>query len=113
MPRVPERARNLESSYRMEFVLSGADKNAVIDFCAAEGVSLQQWMAVTVMSAVREGRGLPRLVDGAVLPDAGSVLRAYLAGVRVLNPCGRSDCVPVPVLVGGVSFCDLCGVRCG
>lgn len=113
MPRVPERARNLDVSYRMEFVLSGVDKNAVIDLCAAEGVSLQQWLSVVVMSAVREGRGLPRLVDGAVLPDAGSVLRAYLAGERVLNPCGRSDCVPVPVEFGGLLFCDLCGVRCG
>jgi hypothetical protein len=113
MPRVPERAGNLEGSYRMEFVLSGADKNAVIDLCAAEGVSLQQWMAVTVVSAVREGRGLPCLADGVRLPDAGSVLRSYLAGERVLNPCGRVDCVPVPVPVGGLMFCDVCGVRCG
>ena len=113
MPRVPERARNLDVSYRMEFVLSGADKNAVIDFCAAEGVSLQRWMAVVVMSAVREGRGLPGLVDGRVLPDAGDVLRAYLAGERVLQPCGRVDCVPVFVEVGGLRFCDVCGVRCG
>ena len=113
MPRVPERAKNPNVLYRMEFLLSGADKNAVIDLCASEGVSLQQWMAVIVMSAVREGQGLPRLADGQPLPDAGDMLRAYFEGVRVLQPCGRTDCVPVPVIVGSVSFCDSCGVRVG
>ena len=113
MPRKPERAKNPTTLYRMEFLLTGKDKNALIDFCDAQGVSLQQWLAVCVMSAVREGRGLPCLADGAVLPDAGSVLRAYLAGERVLQPCGRTDCVPVLVDVGGLPFCDVCGVRCG
>lgn len=113
MPRKPERAKNPTTLYRMEFLLSGKDKNAVIDFCDAQGVSLQKWMAVCVMSALREAQGLPRLVDGPPLPDAGSVLRAYLAGERVLQPCGRTDCVPLPVDVGGLMFCDGCGVRCG
>lgn len=113
MPRVPERAVRVDGLFRVEFLLSGEDKNLLIDLCAAEGVSLQRWVSVVVMSAVREGRGLPGLVDGRVLPDAGDVLRAYLAGVRVLQPCGRVDCVPVFVEVGGLRFCDVCGVRCG
>lgn len=113
MPRKPEPAKNPTTLYRIEFLLSGKDKNALIEFCDAQGVSLQRWLAVTVLSALREGRGLPPLVEGSALPDAGDVLRAYLSGERVLQPCGRTDCVPSPVDVGGVLFCDECGVRCG
>jgi len=113
MPRKPERAKNPTTLYRIEFLLNGNDKNALIDHCDTEGVSLQQWLAVVVMSAIREGQGLPRLADGLPLPDAGSVLRAYLAGERVLQPCGRTDCSPSPVDVGGLLFCGECGVRCG
>ena len=113
MPRSPERALNLEHNYNLLTTVPGWLKNEIIDLCEAEGVSVSQWVCLTLLSGVRASQGVPVLSDGRRLPDAAEILSEYFSGVRVVYPCGRTDCTPVIVSVAGVEFCDPCGVRCG
>lgn len=110
MPRTPEPANNPNAKYTLNTTIPGWLKNEVLAAAERDGISVQRWVSAVLVSAVREGRGLPVLSSGRRV-DVGDVLAAYVSGERVVQPCGRTDCVPVEVVVDGFSFCDVCGVR--
>lgn len=110
MPRTPEPANNPDGKYNLVTVIPGWLKNDVLSAAERDGVSVQRWVSAVLVSAVREGRGLPALSSGRRV-DVGDVLAAYVSGGRVVQPCGRTDCSPVEVVLDGFSFCDVCGVR--
>jgi hypothetical protein len=110
MPRTPEPANDPDGTYSLVTLIPGWLKNQVLEAAVRDGVSVQGWVSAVLVSAVREGRGLPALSSGRRV-DVGDVVAAFVSGERVLQPCGRRDCVPVEVVLGGFSFCDVCGVR--
>lgn len=96
--------------------VSGAVKNEIVRFAESQGLSVSGWAASVLWFAAREGRGLPGpAVAVAPVPDASVVLRAYALGESVLVPCGRvGSCEGVVsggVVVGGLVWCGVCGVR--
>ena len=74
-------------------------------------------MISVVQRALREEWGVPeppRAVRG--LPTTADEIRAYVAGERLLGPCGLvvGECVAVSGgvrVAGGLGFCSGCGVR--
>jgi hypothetical protein len=112
MPHLPVRAGDEDGEYNLVIRMSGKLKNQIIDICEANGTSLNNWALGVFYGAVRDGRGLPPAPE-PVAPPPGTIeqIRAYLAGERLIMPCGKSKCDIQLELVGRLEFCSTCGVR--
>lgn len=91
-------------------------KNQIIDQSEAEGQSVSSWVQNVLYLAVQEGQGVPPPPPAqAPLPSVGDVLRGYVTGEQIIEPCGR----PAPcermaagtTRVGDVDYCKHCGIR--
>ena len=89
-------------------------KNEITEHCNTEGVSVTSWAANALKRAVEDDLGIPPSPPArAPLPTSMDVLRGYLSGEEVLEPCGK----PAPcertgaIEVAGVSYCDHCNIR--
>lgn len=89
-------------------------KNRVADAAAAEGVSINTFCAGVLLRAVERGEGFPEPPPAqAPVPSPERVLRGFLTGEDVLEPCGR----PYPcersgvTVVEGLAFCNECRIR--
>jgi len=92
----------------------GSVKNGLLDVCEEWGCALSDVVLLAVEDFVRARGGVPRLSDGVRPAGVDDVLRAYVSGERVLEPCGRvAPCGRVERVVGSFRFCDVCGVRVG
>jgi hypothetical protein len=108
------RAGDPDGLFNVTVRVRGSVKNRWLLEAERRGVCLSDLVLLAVEGVVRSGEGVPRLVDGVRGPDVGDVLRGYVLGERVLEPCGRvSPCGRVEVCVGSFTFCDSCGVRVG
>ena len=77
-------------------------------------MTLTTWALNVLKEALDEERGVPAAPPPvAPVPSAQQVLRGYLVGEEVLEPCGR----PAPCerdgtyMVGDLEFCGACRVR--
>lgn len=116
MPKSPNHNLDPNSKYNLNVRIPGWLKLEIIEFCAENGWSLQDWASVRLLVALREGRGLPGEPRAVVpLPTTADEIRSHLSGERLLGPCGLRwpcgfDSGEVRV-VGGCEFCGVCGVR--
>ena len=76
-------------------------------------MTINEYISVALFVAVRNETGLPVAPVGRALPSVDDQLRAYLSGEKLLMPCGRVSCGFDSVLLGGVEFCGVCGIRVG
>ena len=115
MPRSAGRAGDPDGLYNVSVRVRGVVKNGLLDEAERLGCSLSQLVLLACEDFVRGRSGVPRLLDGVRVPDVADVVRAYVAGERVLWPCGRveAECEFARLDVAGLEFCDSCGVRVG
>ncbi len=111
MPLPPKRAKHDHQKYNLVILVEGWLKNAIQDAAATEQVSIQQWCNTILLDAIRSKKNLPTLTDGHHLPTPAETLHAYLTGGQTINPCGRTDCTPVPINLDKQVYCDTCGCR--
>jgi hypothetical protein len=112
MPLEPQRASNPEGKYNLTVVIPGWLKNRIVEHCASLGLSIGEWVSTRLMLDIREERGLPApppAVKG--IPDATDVVREWLTGERMIQPCGKTDCNPEWEELQKMKFCTKCGVR--
>lgn len=93
--------------------LRGDRKSRLLDVAEEWGCALSDVVLLAVEDFVRSRDGVPRLGDGVRPPSVDDVLRAYVSGERLVQPCGRVSCDRVESQVGSFRFCDVCGVRVG
>lgn len=91
-------------------------KNRVAAEAAENGLSINRWAAGVLLRAVESGEGFPEAPPAQVpLPSPDQVLRGYLSGEDVVEPCGQaSPCERAVVgvdVVDGMSFCRACRIR--
>jgi hypothetical protein len=111
MPLPPRRAKHDHQKYNLVILVEGWLKNAIQDAAAKHDTSIQQWCNTILLDAIRTEKNLPTLTDGHHLPTPAETLHAYLTGTTTLNPCGKTDCTPVPINLDKQTYCDTCGCR--
>jgi hypothetical protein len=112
MPRKPQRARKRDAKYNIVVSMPGWLKNEIVDLCRREKTGINQWALWVLKRAVDEAQGLPPAPEPkAGMPTVADELRAYLAGEKIMYPCGRTDCEPEIEQLQNHGFCKKCGVR--
>lgn len=95
--------------------LPGRLRNELVDYCNSLGVTMNEWCGIVIRQALEEARGLPEPPPPAApIPTRVDILRQYLTGEQVLEPCGkpypcereRTD----PELHGSIEFCGHCRI---
>jgi hypothetical protein len=89
-------------------------KNQIVEHCNTEGVSVTSWVANVLNRAVEDQLGIPPSPRGrAPVPTKTEVLRGYLTGEDVLEPCGKiAPCERTGVVeIAGVEYCNHCNIR--
>lgn len=110
MSRIPQRAELPDGKYNLVVQIPGWLKNEILEACA--GARINQWVSAVLLAAVRESKGLPPAPEPAApRPTTADELRAYLAGEKLLQPCGETNCDPEWQQIQNMEFCKKCGVR--
>lgn len=111
MPQKPKRAKHNNKKYNLVILVEGWLKNAIQDAATTENVSIQQWTNTILLDAIRTHKKLPPLQPGTPLPTPAQTLHNYLTGKPTLNPCGKTNCTPIPINLDKHTYCDTCGCR--
>ena len=114
MPKSPQKVKREDHNYNLTIRIPGWFKNQLIDYCEQNGLNLTQFAVTSLQRAMREGRGLPEPPPAVrALPTTADEIRSWLAGERIVMPCGRvGECAGVdPERLVGLDFCGECGIR--
>ena len=112
MPRKPQKAKLHDGKYNIVLTIPGWLKNDIIKHCKVQGVGINEWATACLLTALREGKGLPPAPPPMkALPTQIEQLRAYLSGETLIQPCGKTDCDPTFEQLQNMKFCTKCGVR--
>ncbi len=115
MPRKPVVSRS-EAVVQVSVRMPGWLKNRVAAEAAKNGLSVNRWAAGVLFRAVESGEGFPEAPPAQVpLPSPDHVLRAYLRGEDVVEPCGKvAPCERASrgvTVVDKMAFCNFCHIR--
>ncbi len=92
--------------------LLGSQKNEIIDYAKAQGISVNQLVLYAVLDFVRNKKGLPPPGSAQFsIPTMEETLAAYMRGEQLLTPCGKPACDMDLVDLSGMQFCKTCNVR--
>ena len=95
--------------------LPGRLRNELADYCKSLGLCMNEWCGVVIRAALDEARGMPEAPPAsAPIPSRIDILRQYLTGETVLEPCGRKyPCEREnhdSEFHGAVEFCGYCRI---
>lgn len=114
MPRKASRVKYLDSFFNIVLRVKGRDKNEMIRYADKLGMSLSDFILYAVWVFILNERGVPSPGSAQFqIPTPADELRAYFTGVKLLQPCGQTDCDMKLKVVGGMEFCTTCNVRVG
>lgn len=110
----PQRAKYLDRLHNLTIRISGEQKNRILDHAESKGISVSQLVEFAVWEFIRLDKGIPNPGPSQFKkPTAEDVLRGYLSGESVLQPCGKVACDQKIVKFQGLEFCETCNVRVG
>jgi hypothetical protein len=90
----------------------GSQKNEIIDYAKAQGISVNQLVLFAVLDFIREKKGLPSPGSAQFsIPTMEETLAAYMRGEQILTPCGKTECNMDLVDLSGMQFCKTCNIR--
>lgn len=111
MGRKPKKSRHPNSTHYITLSLKGSEKNFLIDAANEQGMPLGEFLRWVIWEYVKSGKTLPPAPASRPKPTPDDALRAYLAGEKLLMPCGKEICKMEIVKFGGGEYCDICGLR--
>ena len=96
--------------------LPGRVRNDLADHCQQLGTNMNEWCGVVIREALEAAHGLPPSPQAAApKPTRVDILRQYLTGETVLEPCGRPyPCQREdtdPEFHGTLEFCGHCRIK--
>lgn len=89
-------------------------KNEITEWCEDSGLSVTSWVNNALKHALEQEWDVPEAPPAPVpLPTRADVVRGYLTGEEILEPCGRpSPCERTQIIdVSGIGYCDHCNIR--
>jgi hypothetical protein len=108
----PRRAEYEDRLYNVGVRISGKQKNLIIDHAKEKGISVSQLIEYAVWDFIRQDKGIPSPGPSQFAKaDATDVVRSYLTGETILQPCGKISCVQDIVMFQGMEFCENCNLR--
>ena len=112
--RIPKRYPE-HASVQTTLHLPGRLRNELADYCESLGTTMNEWCGVVIRKALEEARGLPEPPPPAApIPTRVDILRQYLTGETVLEPCGKPyPCQREstdPEFHGAIEFCGHCRI---
>ena len=95
--------------------LPGRLRNELVTYCKSVGSSMNEWCGYVIRKALEEAREIPEPPPPvAPVPTRVDILRQYLTGETVLEPCGRSyPCdreKSESEFIGSLEFCGHCRI---
>ncbi len=96
--------------------MPGRVRNDLVDHVESIGSTLNEWCGIVIRKALEEEQGLPPVPPpSAPKPTKVDILRQYLTGDTVLEPCGK----PYPCqretteseFHGQLEFCGHCRIK--
>ncbi len=108
------KANHPDRKYNIGLRVPGWLKNELLVAAEGQGLSLAEFVLFAAWQHARECRGVPAAGSAQFrVPDRSEVLRAYLSGETLLQPCGERVCDRSVVEVAGMEFCVSCNLRIG
>tara|TARA_B100000029_G_scaffold514096_1_gene615647 strand:+ start:1379 stop:1729 length:351 start_codon:yes stop_codon:yes gene_type:complete len=95
--------------------LPGRIRNELVDHVQSLGTTMNEWCGIVIRKALEEEQGLPAPPPAAApIPTKVDILRQYLTGDQVLEPCGKPyPCereTTDPEFHGQLEFCGHCRI---
>lgn len=108
-----EKSRFPHRHSELHLRLLGSQKNEIIDYAKAQGISVNELVVFAVLDFVRNQKGIPSPGPAQyALPTLEETLGAYLSGEMLLTPCGvKPPCDMKLEEMGDMRFCKTCNVR--
>ena len=93
--------------------LLGSQKNEIIDYAKAQGISVNQLILFSVLDFVRNQKGIPSPGSAQyALPTLEESIGAYIRGEMLLTPCGKTPPCDMQLEdLSDMKFCKTCNVR--
>lgn len=113
MVRKYEKSRFPNRYSEIHLRLLGSQKNEIIDYAKAQGISVNELVVFAVLDFIRGAKGIPSPGSAQYsIPTLDETLGAYLSGEMLLTPCGKKPpCDMQLEEVGEMRFCKTCNVR--
>jgi hypothetical protein len=112
MVRKYEKSRFPNRYSEIHFRLLGSQKNEIIDYAKAQGLSVNQLVLFAVIDFIRNEKGIPSPGSAQfTIPTMEETITAYMRGEDILTPCGKTQCDMELVDVSGMQFCKSCNIR--
>ena len=100
--------------YGLSISVTGAQKNEIVRYAEEIGVSVNQLMTNATLMFIRNEKGIPEPGPSQYSRiTADDVIRSYITGERLLQPCGQRECVQEITEISGMEFCKTCNIRVG
>lgn len=110
----PRRAEYEDRLYNVGIRISGKQKNLIIDHAKSKGISVSQLIEYAVWEFIRNDKGIPSPGPSQFAKsDPNDVVRSYLTGETILQPCGQASCKQEIIMFQGMEFCQTCNLRIG
>lgn len=112
MVRKYEKSRFPNRYSEIHLRLLGSQKNEIIDYAKAQGISVNQLVLYAVLDFIRNQKGIPSPGSAQFsIPTMEETLAAYMRGEQLLTPCGKPTCDMDLVDLSGMQFCKTCNIR--
>lgn len=112
MGRKARKVRHLDSFVNIVLRVKGREKNEIIEFARKLDMSVSDFILYAIYVFMLNEKGLPDPGSAQFqIPTPAEELRAYFTGVKLMKPCGKSECEMRLRLVGGMEFCETCNIR--
>jgi hypothetical protein len=114
----PVRKRELAKfpnrKYGIALSVTGAQKNEIVRYAEEIGVSVNQLITYAALMFIRNEKNIPEPGPSQYSKvTADDVIRSYITGERLLQPCGQKECVQDITEISGMEFCKTCNLRTG
>lgn len=110
--RYSKKAKFPDRFYDIHLRLTGRQKNEIISHAQKKDISVNELILYAVWEHIRQDKGVPPAGEAPYrLPTVDEVLAAYLAGDRIMQPCGKYECEQVLTEIDSMTFCTTCNLR--
>jgi len=112
MVRKYEKSRFPNRYSEIHLRLLGSQKNEIIDYAKAQGLSVNQLAIYAILDFIRNQKGLPSPGPSQFsLPTMEETIAAYMRGEKILTPCGQMSCDMNLEDISDISICKTCNLR--
>jgi len=112
MGRSPTSPSYPDRYYSLLLRLKGSQKQKILDYARAHGLSLNQLVLYSVLRFIDEQSGVPAPGSSQFrLVDEQDKIQSLFNGQASLTPCGKTSCNMVLENISGMDFCITCNIR--